>query len=97
MRQFQRASTEVIAGWGTKNAVWGTQEALSLLVTLRYFVKDLTDREVLIARKRSAMVQATRQQLTMFAYGSGDGQGDGCARRQVGELLMRLQADGWYR
>lgn len=90
VRRLQRVSSEVIADWRT-------QPALCLMVTLWYFLRDLTDREVLILWEGSAMERATRQLLPMFAYGFDEGQGDGRAQLQAGELLMRLQADGWYR
>ena len=66
------------------------------MLTLWYFVKDLTDREVLILWEGSAMARATSRLLPMLAYGFDEQKRDVAAQGQARQLLACLQAEGLY-
>ncbi|OAH17545.1 hypothetical protein AX289_32315 [Methylorubrum populi] len=89
LRRVERIGKGVIAEWNDR-------PALSLMLTLWYFVKDLTDREVLILWEGSAMARATDQLLPMFEHGFDEQKQDASAQKQAGRLLARLQAEGLY-
>ncbi|MCJ2037546.1 hypothetical protein MKK55_01020 [Methylobacterium sp. J-059] len=78
-------------------ADWHERPALSLMLMLWCFLKDLTDREVLILWEDSAMDRATRKLRPMCEHGF-EKQDDGvAAQEQAGGLLTRFQAEGLYR
>ncbi|KMO19679.1 hypothetical protein [Methylobacterium indicum] len=89
LRRVERIGKGVIAGWGNR-------PALSVMLTLWYFVKDLTDREVLILWEGSAMERATSRLLPMFAHGFDEQKRDATAQEQARQLLAYLQAEGLY-
>lgn len=89
LRRVERIGIGVIEGWGDRSA-------LSVMLTLWYFVKDLTDREVLILWEGSAMARAADKLLPMFAHGFEEQKRDTSAQKQARRLLTRLQADGLY-
>ncbi|KMO18794.1 hypothetical protein [Methylobacterium indicum] len=89
LRRVERIGKGVITGWGSK-------PALSVMLTLWYFVKDLTDREVLILWEGSAMERATSRLLPMFAHGFDEQKRDATAQEQARQLLAYLKAEGLY-
>ncbi|KMO32898.1 hypothetical protein VQ02_22610 [Methylobacterium variabile] len=89
LRRVERIGKGVIAEWTDR-------PALSLMLTLWYFVKDLTDREVLILWEGSAMARAADKLLPMFEHGFEQQKRDASAQKQAGRLLARLQAEGLY-
>lgn len=89
LRRVERIGKGVIAGWSDRSA-------LSVMLTLWYFVKDLTDREVLILWEGSAMARAANTLLPMFAHGFEEEKRDASAQKQASHLLERLQAEGLY-
>ena len=89
LRRVERIGKGVITGWGNR-------PALSVMLTLWYFVKDLTDREVLILWEGSAMERATSRLLPMFAHGFDEQKRDATAQEHARQLLACLQAEGLY-
>ena len=89
LRRVERIGKGVTNGW-TK------RPALSIMLMLWYFLKDLTDREVLILWEGSAMEQATSKLLPMFAHGFDEQKRDAAAQAQAHQLLTQLQAEGLY-
>jgi len=89
LRRVERIGKDVIVGWGN-------QPALSVMLALWYFLKDLTDREVLILWEGSAMERATSRLLPMFAHGFEEQRRDALAQEQANQLLARMQAEGLY-
>jgi hypothetical protein len=78
-------------------ADWHERPALSLMLMLWCFLKDLTNREVLILWEDSAMDRATRKLRPMCEHGS-EKQDDGVAAHEhAGGLLTRFQAEELYR
>lgn len=86
---MERVAKDVIADWTDRSS-------LSLALTLWYFLKDLTDREVLILWQGSAMDRAMRSLLPMFAHGFDEETHDAVAEEEAGQLLARLQSEGLY-
>ncbi|WP_245291044.1 hypothetical protein [Methylobacterium aquaticum] len=89
LRRVERIGKGVIAGWENR-------PALSVMLTLWYFLKDLTDREVLILWEGSAMARATSRLLPMFMHGFDEEKRDAAAQEQARQLLARLQVEGLY-
>ncbi|NGM37118.1 hypothetical protein G4G93_24875 [Methylobacterium sp. DB0501] len=89
LRRIDRIGKGVINGWSKR-------PALSIMLALWYFLKDLTDREVLILWEGSAMEQATSKLLPMFAHGFDEQKRDASAQAQAHQLLIQLQAEGLY-
>jgi hypothetical protein len=89
LRRVERIGKGVIAGWAD-------QPSLSVMLTLWYFLKDLTDREVLILWEGSAMERATSKLLPMFAHGFDEEKRDAAAQEQARHLLTCLQVEGLY-
>ncbi|MCF4130054.1 hypothetical protein [Methylobacterium sp. SyP6R] len=89
LRRVERTARGVIAGWKDR-------ATLSVMLTLWYFLKDLTDREVLILWEGSAMARATSRLLPMFAHGFDEQKRDSTAQEQARQLLRELQAEGLY-
>lgn len=77
-------------------ADWHERPALSLMLMLWCFLKDLTDREILILWADSAMDRAMRKLTPMCEYGFGKQEGSASAQEQARTLLGRLQAEGLY-
>ncbi|SFH15079.1 hypothetical protein [Methylobacterium gossipiicola] len=77
-------------------AEWTDQSALSVMLMLWYFVKDLTDWEILILWEGSTMARATSGLLPMFAYGFDEQDRDAAAQEQARHLLDRLRKEGLY-
>ena len=78
-------------------ADWHERPALSLMLMLWCFLKDLTDREVLVLWEGSAMDQATRMLLPMFEHGFREHGSEAVAHEQAHVLLDGLRAEGLYR
>jgi hypothetical protein len=76
---------------------WNERPALSLMLMLWCFLKDLTDREVLILWEGSAMDRATRKLMPMCEHGFEKHEDAFAAQEQACALLRRLQAEGLYR
>ncbi|KMO10287.1 hypothetical protein [Methylobacterium platani] len=89
LRRVERIGKDVIVGWGNR-------PALSVMLALWYFLKDLTDREVLILWEGSAMERATSRLLPMFAHGFEEQRRDALAQEQAHQLLAHMQAEGLY-
>lgn len=89
LRQVERITRGVIAGWKDR-------PALSVMLTLWYVLKDLTDREVLILWQGSAMERATSKLLPMFAHGFDEQKRDAAAQERARQLLAYLQTEGLY-
>ncbi|WP_339163509.1 hypothetical protein [Methylobacterium bullatum] len=78
-------------------ANWHEHPALSLMLMLWCFLKDLTDREVLMLWEGSAMDRAM-QKLMPMCERSFVREKDGlAAQAQAYALLCRFQAEGFYR
>ncbi|WP_345823026.1 hypothetical protein ABC766_33785 (plasmid) [Methylobacterium fujisawaense] len=76
---------------------WHECPALGLMLMLWCFLKDLTDREVLILWEGSVMDRAMQKLMPMCEYGF-ERQEDGVvAQERARTLLSRLQAEGLYR
>ncbi len=76
---------------------WHERPALGLMLMLWCFLKDLTDREVLILWEGSVMDRAMQKLMLMCEYGF-ERQEDGVvAQERARTLLSRLQAEGLYR
>ena len=89
LRRVERIGKGVITGWGNR-------PALGVMLMLWYFLKDLTDREVLILWEGSVMERATSRLLPMFAHGFNEQKRDATAQEQARQLLAYLQAEGLY-
>ncbi|WP_246686687.1 MULTISPECIES: hypothetical protein [unclassified Methylobacterium] len=70
---------------------------MSLMLMLWCFLKDLTDREVLILWADSAMDRAMRKLTPMCEYGFEKREDSASAQEQARTLLGRLRAEGLYR
>lgn len=90
IRRLERLKQLVIVDWHER-------PALSLMLMLWCFLKDLTDRQVLILWEDSAMDRATRKLMPMCEYGFGKLKEGVAAQEQACALLRRLQAEGLYR
>ncbi|MGF3024082.1 hypothetical protein ACQVP2_14800 [Methylobacterium aquaticum] len=89
LRRVERIARGVIADWKDRST-------LSVMLTLWYFLKDLTDREVLILWEGSAMARAASRLLPMFAHGFDEAKWDTAGQEEAGRLLSRLRAEGLY-
>jgi hypothetical protein len=89
LRRMERIAKGVIADWTDRST-------LGLALMLWYFLKDLTDREVLILWEDTAMDWAMRKLLPMFAHGFDEHQRDVEAAEQACRLLARLRSEGLY-
>lgn len=76
---------------------WHERPALGLMLMLWCFLKDLTDREILILWEGSAMDRAMQKLLPMCEYGFQKREDDVAAQDQARVLFSRLQAEGLYR
>lgn len=76
---------------------WHDRPALGLMLMLWCFLKDLTDREVLILWEGSAMDRATRKLLPMCEHGFHEQDAGDTPQEQACALLSRLQTEGLYR
>lgn len=90
IRRLERLKRVVIVDWHER-------PALNLMLMLWCFLKDLTDREVLILWEGSAMDQATRKLMPMCEHGFEEQEDGVAAQEQARALLRRLQAEGLYR
>lgn len=89
IRRLERVTRRVTADWDD----W---PALGLAMMLWCFLKDLTDREVLVLWEGSTMDLVTCRLLPKFEHGFGE-QADLVAQEHASTLLGRLQAEGLYR
>jgi hypothetical protein len=78
-------------------ADWHEHTALHLLLVLWCFLRDLTDREVLILWEGSTMDRAMQRLMPMCEHGFVDPAAEALAQEQAGILLDRLRAEGLYR
>jgi hypothetical protein len=90
IRRLERVKRQVTVGWHER-------PALSLMLMLWCFLKDLTDREVLILWEGSAMDRAMQKLLPMCEYGFAKQADDVAAQEQARALLSHLQAERLYR
>jgi hypothetical protein len=90
IRRLERVKQQTVTDWHERSA-------LGVMLMLWCFLKDLTDREVLILWEGSAMDQATRKLLPMCEYGFEKQEDGVAAQEQARALLTRLQAEGFYR
>ena len=90
MRRLERIKLLATAGWHER-------PALSVMLMLWCFLKDLTDREILVLWEGSAMDRAMRVLLPMFEHGFREHGGEEVAREQASGLLACLRAEGLYR
>ncbi|MDP4026347.1 hypothetical protein Q8W71_27360 [Methylobacterium sp. NEAU 140] len=89
LRRLERVSQRAVAGWHDR-------PALSLMLMLWCFLKDLTDRETLILWEGSAMDRAMRKLMPMCEHGFEVHDDATAAQEQARELLGRLQGEGLY-
>lgn len=90
-RRMERVARGVFSDWKDRSI-------LGLTLMLWYFLKDLTDREVLILWEGSAMDRAMRRLLPMFEHGFRERDLDAEASEQAGRLLAHLRSsEGLYR
>ncbi len=75
-------------------ADWHERPALSLVLMLWCFLKDLTDREVLVLWEGSAMDQATRMLLPMFEHGFREHGSEAVAHEQATCCSMACERRG---
>lgn len=73
-------------------AAWHERPALSLMLMLWCFLKDLTDREVLVLWEGSAMGQAMQMLLPMFDHGLCEHGSEAVAHGQACVSLDSLHA-----
>ncbi len=66
------------------------------MMSLYRFLEDLIDREVLILWEGSAMAEAMRGLVPMFAQKLDAVELDAAARVEAGALLARFKAEGLY-
>lgn len=90
IRRLERIKRQVTADWHER-------PALGLMLMLWCFLKDLTDREVLILWEGSTMDRAMQKLMPMCAYGLQKQTADAAAQEQARALLNHLQAEGLYR
>ncbi|MFJ7440928.1 hypothetical protein ACIQW5_25115 [Methylorubrum thiocyanatum] len=90
MRRLERLKVQVTADWHQRTA-------LNLMLMLWSFLRDLTDREVLILWEGSAMDRAMQRLMPMCRHGLKSQQESSEAREQASALLARLQGEGLYR
>ncbi|MCJ2100031.1 hypothetical protein [Methylobacterium sp. E-046] len=76
---------------------WHERPALGLMLMLWCFLKDLTDREVLILWEGSAMDRAMRKLEPMCGHGPGQRDFGIAASDWACSLLNRLRDEGLYR
>lgn len=89
MRRLERLKVQVTADWHQRTA-------LNLMLMLWSFLRDLTDREVLILWEGSAMDRAMQRLMPMCRHGLKANKSSE-AREQASALLARLQGEGLYR
>ena len=90
IRRLERLKRQVTTDWHER-------PALGLMLMLWCFLKDLTDREVLILWEGSAMDRAMQKLMPMCEYGFEKREDDVTAQDQARVLLSRLQVEGLYR
>ena len=78
-------------------AAWHEHTALHLLLVLWCFLRDLTDREVLILWEGSAMDRAMQRLMPMCEHAFTDPTAEALAQEQAAVLLGCLQAEDLYR
>lgn len=90
LRRLERVKRQATADWHER-------PALGLMLMLWCFLRDLTDREVLILWEGSAMDRAMRKLMPMCEHGFAQSEDGAAAQEQAHALLGRLQAEGLYR
>ena len=78
-------------------ATWHEQTALQLVLVLWCFLRDLTDREILILWEGSTMDRVLQRLMPMCEHGFTDPSVEIRAQEQSVALLGRLRAEGLYR
>lgn len=89
VRRLERVSRQAMVDWHERSA-------LSLMLMLWCFLRDLTDREVLILWEGSAMDRAMRKLMPMCEHGFEAHEDGEAAQEQARTLLGRLRAEGLY-
>lgn len=89
LRRLERVTRQLIADWKD-------QPAMRLTMMLWCFLKDLTDRQILILWEGSAMDRAMKKLMPMCEHGFEDRASAAAAEDQARALLIRLRAEGFY-
>lgn len=90
LRRLERLNRVVVASWREHTV-------LHLMLVLWCFLRDLTDREVLILWEGSAMDRAMQRLMPMCEHGFTDPAAEAEAQEQAAGLLSLFQAEGLYR
>lgn len=90
LRRLERIRRQATADWAERTA-------LSLMLMLWCFLRDLIEREVLILWEGTAMDRAMRKLMPMCAHGFAQPEVEMAAQAQARALLGRLQSEGLYR
>ena len=88
-RRVERAGKAIIMSWNDRPAIL-------VMMSLYRFLEDLIDREVLILWEGSAMAEAMRGLVPMFAQKLDADELDAAGRVEAGALLARFKAEGLY-
>lgn len=78
-------------------AAWHKHTALHLMLVLWCFLRDLTDREILILWEGSTMDRVLQRLMPMCEHGFTEPGAEALAQEQAATLLSRFQAEGLYR
>ncbi|MGE8131931.1 hypothetical protein ACQKQD_33935 [Methylobacterium sp. NPDC080182] len=89
IRRLDRIAKTVIA-------TWKEQPAITTVLTLWCFLKDLVDREVLILWERTAMDRAMDKLLPMFEHGFDQPGRLDEAKAQAARVLDQLRSEGLF-
>lgn len=89
-RRIERVVNEAIKPWEG-------QPAIKIAMTIYHFLRDLTDREVLVLWEGSAMGQTMDLLFPMFEHGFACERQDASAQKQARRLLTFLQGQGYFR
>lgn len=90
LRRLERIKQQATADWDKR-------PALGIMLMLWCFLRDLTDRDVLVLWGGSAMDRAMRKLMPMCEHGFAHAEDEEAAREQAQALLGRLQGEGLYR
>ena len=89
VRRIERVTQAAAKGWEG-------QPAVKIALTLYYFLRDLTEREILVLWEGSAMGEAMEMLFPMFEHGFHEAVMDASAQKQSRRLLRQLQTAGYY-
>ncbi|MGU3387206.1 hypothetical protein ACLBYG_22040 [Methylobacterium sp. D53M] len=89
-RRIERVVNEAIKPWEG-------QPAIKIALTIYHFLRDLTDREVLVLWEGSAMGQTMDLLFPMFEHGFACERQDASAQKQARRLRGFLEDRGYFR